>query len=84
MSLNNRIYLRERLSPGGYRDTARSAVSERIRNNIVTPPRSSNAEPQPRPSTSDGFQLFDISRHSDKGYGDASETKLPGTNNFLF
>lgn len=81
MSLNNRIYLRERLSPGGHRDTARSNVSERIRTKIVTP---TDAEPQPRPSTSDAFQLFDISHHPDKAYGDAAETKLPGMNIFLF
>jgi hypothetical protein len=79
VSLNNRIYLRDRLSPGGYRDTTRSTVSERIRTKIVTPPRSSDAETQPRASTSDAFQLFGISHQPDKDYGEDVETKLPAS-----
>jgi hypothetical protein len=79
VSLNNRIYLRDRLSPGGYRDTTRSTVSERIRTKIVTPPRSSDAETQPRASTSDAFQLFGISHQPDKDHQEDVETKLPAS-----
>ncbi|KAF8264988.1 hypothetical protein EI94DRAFT_1736999 [Lactarius quietus] len=78
VSLNNRIYLRDRLPPG-YRDTARSTVSDRVRATIVTPPRSSGPEQRSRASTSDAFPLYDISREPqlEKGYGDATDRKLP-------
>ena len=77
VSLNNRVYLRDRLSPGN-RDTARSMG---VRTMIIAQPRSSGAEPRSRASTSGAFQLYDISRQSDldNGYGDAADTKLPGT-----
>ena len=79
MSLNNRIYLRDRVSP----EAVRSTVSDRIRSKIVTPPRASGSEP--RESTNDAFQLYDISRHSDdQGYGDSADKKLPGTNDFIY
>jgi len=71
VSLNNRIYLRDRVSP----EIVRSTVSSRMRSQIVMPPRASGAEP--RASTNDGFQLYDISRQSDdQCYGDSGDTKL--------
>ncbi len=85
VSLNNRIYLRDRLPPG-YRDDTRSALSDRVRTGTVaTLSRFSGAEPRSGASLSDTYQLCDISRplDLDKGHGDAASTDIPGTGNFL-
>jgi hypothetical protein len=82
VSLNNRIYLRDRLSSGG----AHPTVPDQVRTRTVTlpSPRSSDgAEPRSRESMSDTFHLYDISRQLDlkknKGNGDADVTDIPAT-----
>jgi hypothetical protein len=82
VSLNNRIYLRDHLSPG-YSDDARPTVPDQVRTRTITHPRfSDGAEPRSRSrvSTSDTFQLYDIPRRLDldKGNGDA-DGKADGT-----
>ena len=84
MSLNNRIYLRDRLSPG-YRNSSNRTPSDQARTlTIVTLPNSSGAEPPPRASTSETFQLYDISRQPDpeKRNRDPDGANIPGTGNF--
>lgn len=77
VSLNNRIYFRDRVSPED-RNSPRFTVSDLFRTKTVTPPSFSGAAPRPRASTSDAFQLYDVSRplDLDKGNGDAASTDI--------
>ncbi|KAI9445958.1 hypothetical protein H4582DRAFT_2069319 [Lactarius indigo] len=79
VSLNNRIYLRDRLSSEN-RDGVAPTVSDRVgTTEVVTLTRFSGAEPRSRTSTSS-----DTSRplELDKGHGDDLVPNIPGTDNF--
>ncbi|KAI9451326.1 hypothetical protein BJY52DRAFT_121975 [Lactarius psammicola] len=81
VSLNNRIYLRDRLSHV-YHDNPRTTVSDRVRTGtVVTLSHFSGPEPQSRSSMSNTFQLYDIARplDLDKGHGNAASTDIHAT-----